>query len=115
MQATQKPSDMPATGAVSEIALSDARGYKITAVRDGSGKLKLISWDYSPVLDKINRAHDSGNQGEVASRIAATGVTGFFVVTAYRTGAGRLKLISWGVALNGAIEKLGDELDHLAS
>jgi hypothetical protein len=98
-------------GAVSEIALGGARGYLITAVRDGSGNLKLISWD-TDFQNKIIRVADSGNQGEAASRIAATGVTGFFLVTAHRTRAGRLKLISWGVDLNGAIRKRGDSGDQ---
>jgi len=99
-------------GAVSEIALGDARGHTITAVRDGSGNLKLISWDVDIARDKIIRLADSGDQGDDARGIAATGVTGFFLVTAHRTGANRLKLISWGVGLNGAITRLGDSGDQ---
>lgn len=69
----------------------------ISAVRTAAGNLKLIPWDVSSDGWKINRLEGqdvtTGEAG-TANSIAAV-VAGARIITAVRTGAGTLKLITW--------------------
>ena len=94
-------------GEVSEIASvrGSQSGRIITAVRSGSGALKLISWQ-AGASGPISRLADSGNQAGDATNIDIA--RGSRVVTSCRTASGDLKLISWDVAANGTITRRGD-------
>jgi len=95
-------------GGVSEIASGRGaqNGRIITAVRTGSGRLRLISWQ-AGAAGPISRLADSGNLAGDASSIDITRA-GSRMVTACRTASGDLKLISWNVASSGAISRRGD-------
>jgi hypothetical protein len=72
----------------------------ITAVRDGSGNLKLITWRISSDGKSITRLRDSGQEAGAVSLvdIALAGNKGF--ITAVRDSVGRLKLIGWHVDIS---------------
>jgi hypothetical protein len=108
-------------GKISEVALHGDYGVDgftyglVTAVRDGSQNLKLISWEVkksSP--NEIERVADA-SAGEI-SHVATTRVGGGGTsnlpqrhITAVRDGSGELKLIAWNVSLSsGIIEREGD-------
>lgn len=75
----------------------------VTAVRDGGGNLKLISWTEAGV-----RLNGLGASAGAVSRISAVRVGGSsLMVTAVRDGNGNLKVIAWSVAFNGQITRLG--------
>ncbi len=97
-------------GAVSAIAVTRVRNRTITAVRDGGGNLMLISWDDGLGTGPITRLDDSEGQAGAVSVIAVHPVPGSNadLVTAVRTGAGKLKLITWQVSLGGQLTRLGD-------
>jgi hypothetical protein len=99
-------------GEVSEIALTRGLAGTVTAVRTGSGKLKLISWDDGLGQGPIQRLADSGNQAGEATLITVQPVDPIGgeadLVTAVRTGAGKLKLIAWEAKQGGPIKRLGD-------
>ena len=59
-------------GEVSEVALALLGRRAITAVRSGSDRLLLISWDVPPGLGSITRTWDSGTTAGEASEIAIT-------------------------------------------
>jgi hypothetical protein len=103
-------------GDVSEIAMTRNLNRTVTAVRTAERTLKLISWNDGTTLNSITRLADSGNQAGAASLITIKPVGSFSsadLVTAYRTGANTLKLISWGLQSgNGALTRLGDSSDQ---
>ena len=86
------------------VRISDSR--VATAIRDGSGALKVIAWDVS--LASITRLSDSGIQAGEASlvRVALDGFGN--VATAVRDGVGRLKIIMWQITAGGSVIRLGD-------
>ncbi len=82
----------------------------VTVVRGGAGQLLLISWSAllgSKEPGTITRTGDSSSLAGKATDIDAV-QAGAFVVTACRTGAGNLLLISWSVAANGGITRAKD-------
>lgn len=100
-------------GAVSDIAAIRHRPplntsqQVLTAVRDGSGRLALITW----------RVNDDGTVARLNTALAGAASSidivrdvtlGGRYVTACRTGDGILKLISWNVDDDGAITRAGD-------
>jgi hypothetical protein len=99
-------------GEVSEIAMTRNLNRTVTAVRTGSGTLRLISWSDNSDLSNINRLKDSANQAGEATRIAIQPVgvaSEADLVTACRTGAGILRLISWNLqSSDGTLTRLGD-------
>lgn len=100
-------------GTVSEVALTIVGQRAVTAVRDGSGKLLLISWNCSSQLTSITRAGDSSaSHTGAADLIGITSAMTEFgqpvVVTALRNGSGNLELISWRLEANGTVTRLGD-------
>ena len=95
-------------GAVSAIAVTRVRNRTITAVRDGGGNLKLISWDDGLGTGPITRLHDSGVRRGRSAWSPCTLYPNADLVTAVRTGAGKLKLITWQVSLDGQFLRLGD-------
>lgn len=89
----------------------------VTALRNGSGNLELISWRIEP-NGNFTRLGDS-HAGGVGS-VAITSVGGNLIVTAVQTAHsvlhahGTLKVIAWQVSQNGAkISRIGDE-NHLS-
>jgi hypothetical protein len=85
----------------------------VTAVRNASGDLKLISWRISPDGTTFDRLDDSGTQAGKVSEIAIAGSEeGTRAVTAVRDGAGNLKLISWDIAQDGTITRLDDSANE---
>jgi hypothetical protein len=91
-------------GVVSEIAAAKfgASGV-VTAVRDGSGNLKLITWSVNSA-GAVSRLSDSvaGAASQIAIAVAR------FHVTVCRTSSGDHKLISWSISASGAIVRKGD-------
>ena len=75
-----------------------------TAVRDGGGNLKIITWRVSS-NGQVTRLKDA-SAGAV-SEISAVALGGR-LVTAVRDGGGNLKLIAWDVAANGGITRRDD-------
>ncbi len=73
----------------------------VTAVRDGGGNLKLISWN-----ENGTRLNGDGAQAGAVGNISAVRLgTSDQMVTAVRDGAVNLKVIVWRVAANGQIER----------
>ncbi len=105
-------------GAISLVSASIIGGLDrvVTAVRDGGGNLKLISWRV-PQSGAITRLGDSDQLAgaislvDIGPALGPLGTSG--VATAVRDGGGNLKLIYWGVSTNGAITRLADS-DQLA-
>jgi hypothetical protein len=100
-------------GFVAEITAARHRQHQIiNAVRTQAGTLKLIAWDVAPG-GAISRTGDSSNQAGAASFIAVSAnISGSRFVTACRTSAGRLKLISWDVNDAGTtVTRRGDSGD----
>ena len=96
-------------GAVSEIANARFGTHGVvSAVRTGSGTLKLISWDVN-AGGAISRLNDTGDAAGAASHIDIAAAK--FFVTVCRTGSGKQKLISWSVSNAGAIARKGDSGD----
>jgi hypothetical protein len=96
-------------GAVSAIRIARHLSQQVvTAVRDASGKLKLITWRV--LADgALMRTGDSGSQvGEVTDLDMARASR--FVV-ACRTAAGTLKLISFDIDDQGAVKRVKDSGD----
>jgi len=94
-------------GKATNIEINDLGFFSLTAVRTGSGNLKLINWRTGGT-DGVARLADSSNQAGEVSEIALTrGLAG--TVTAVRTGSGNLKLIAWDDGLGqGPIQRLTD-------
>ena len=66
-----RPSGSTATaGTVGEVALALVGRTAVTAVRSGSNRLLLISWNAAPGFTSITRRHDSGDMAGEASSIA---------------------------------------------
>ena len=100
-------------GAVSGIAITRNLNRTVTAVRNGSGNLELISWDDGSGQGNISRLADSGNQagtiGWFAIQSLSRADTVADLVTAVETGANRLKLITWNLdSGTGTLTRLGD-------
>jgi len=93
-------------GKVDEVALALMGRIAVTAVKDGSGHLFLISWSAPPLLASIKRLHDSGTQAGAASLIAVTPVTESMLVTACAAGNNDLLLIPWQIGTDGTITRL---------
>ncbi|HEX5705328.1 MAG TPA: hypothetical protein VFX97_19165 [Pyrinomonadaceae bacterium] len=76
-----------------------------TAVRDGSGNLKIITWrlGVTGVIARLQEA-SAGAVSEISAIAQGFNV----LVTAVRDGGGNLKLIGWTVAANGAITRTGE-------
>lgn len=102
-------------GFVAEIAAARHRQHQIiNAVRTQAGNLKLIAWDVASG-GAINRTGDSSTQAGAASSIAiAANISEpSQFVTACRTSAGKLKLISWDVNNSGTdLDREGDSGDQ---
>jgi hypothetical protein len=103
-------------GAVSDIAVTRNRDLTVTAVRDGSDDLLLISWNDATGAGDIARLRDTHGQAGTASLIQIApgpAKSAADLITAVRTGAGNLKLISWRLdAGTGTITRLGDSDDQ---
>ncbi|MBI2856955.1 MAG: hypothetical protein HYX95_01425 [Chloroflexi bacterium] len=82
-------------------------GLFTTAMRDGAGDLKLVTWSLS-ASGAITLLSDSGAQAGDASEISLSGLSDRGVVTAVRTGTGDLKLIAWALTQDGKVKRLDD-------
>jgi hypothetical protein len=101
-----------AAGAVTAISLATFyKGIAVTAVRDGSGNLKLIAWQVS----KDTQGQQAGGahvirKGDAAwgaiSKVAITAIDdligNYTAITAVRDGSDHLKIIAWKVASDGS-------------
>ncbi|MCW2513953.1 MAG: hypothetical protein JWR11_2995 [Mycobacterium sp.] len=76
----------------------------ITAVRNGSGDLELISWRLHPD-STVSRLHDSGGAAGDVDMVSVTALDDQNVITAVRNGSGDLELIGWHVDGNGAFDR----------
>jgi len=99
-------------GEVSELALANRSGRQlVTAVRTGSGRLRLITWQVN-TDGSVSRRGDSGTQAGTASHIDLARVSDSRFVAACRTGSGNLKLISWNINDAGTVSRTGDSGDQ---
>ena len=97
-------------GPVSAISIAKGVDVYVSAVRSGSGKLLLISWNVSS--NGIQRLADSGDLAGEADLIRivrpakSTPGNSELFVTACRSEAGTLLLITWQVAPDGTFQRL---------
>jgi hypothetical protein len=68
----------------------------LTALRNGSGNLELISWHTDPQDNVVTRGADSGTLAGTANEVALA-IIGRTAITAVRSGSNNLLLISWDV------------------
>ena len=101
------PRHSASAGAVDALALTSvAPNHVVTAVRDGSGNLKIIAWHVGSD-GSLTRRGDAEAGG--VSQVAVTDwPAGPGVVTAVRTASGTLKVIAWTVDSDGAVHRRGD-------
>jgi hypothetical protein len=87
-------------------AVAIGGGRLVTAVRDGSGNLKVIAWGIGPDGSSVERlgSASAGTGQEVAASFAGLGL----VATAVRTATGTLKVILWKVDEAGQVTRAGD-------
>lgn len=95
-----------------ELAMVLLGRIAITAIRSGSGILRLIHWDVPPGLTAVNRVWDTGSAAGEADLIAITALSDTLLVTACRNEAGNLLLISWRLEADGTISRLTPEGAH---
>jgi hypothetical protein len=100
-------------GSVSGIAMADATEANtprvVTAVRNGSDNLELISWNIAADGTTIRRLADIEAGTVNWIDMARFGANRF--VTAVKAGNGHLKLIAYDLAPNGAFTRTGDSGD----
>jgi hypothetical protein len=110
---TRAPGDSAGlAGEISEVALAVLGRRAVTAVRDGSGNLLMISWDTPPGLGSITRPHLEGTHAGEVSAIAMTTLGADMLITAVRNGSGNLELISWGLEFDATVGRLQDTSSH---
>ena len=80
----------------------------VTSCRTLSGTLWLISWAVSPTGTILRLGDSSGSPNVSISIAKIVCVTNGLFVTAIRTAAGNLQLISWQLNANGSIARLRD-------
>lgn len=99
--------DTASAGAIDALAVTRlAPEHFFTAVRDGSGDLKLIAWQVGSD-GSLTRRGDATASG--VSEVAMTDwPAGPGVVTAVRTVSGKLKVIAWAMASDGKLHRRGD-------
>jgi hypothetical protein len=97
-------------GAATSIAIArNATGSRyVSACRNGSGRLVLISWNVNGPGTSIGRLADSGTQAGTASLIRVVAIAENRFVTACRTSSGTLKLIGWRLNGDGSLTRLAD-------
>lgn len=99
-----------AAGVASDLAIA-AGSMFVTACRTQSGDLKLISWTIDNTGSAIIRRGDSGTAAGEATQIDIVSLSPSLFLTACRTGAGNLKLISWRLNGDGSFSRLRDSGD----
>jgi hypothetical protein len=94
-------------GAIGALALTRLTpDHVFTAVRDGSGNLKVIAWKVGSD-GSLTRQGDASAGG--VSQVAMTDwPAGPGVVTAVRTASGTLKVIAWALHSDGTVHRRGD-------
>lgn len=93
-------------GSFRAVAMHFVRSRRlITALRDASSELKLISWDLTPPEKIVRRGDIAAGH---ASQIAIAEPRSDIIVTALRDGDGNLRLISWRVESNGTFTRRAD-------
>ena len=93
-----------------EVALVLIGQRAVTAIRSGSGKLRLDSWDLSADLSSINWLQQTGTAAKEADLITATVLEPDLVVTAVHNASGKLLLIVWRLeSLDGTLARLNHE------
>jgi pimeloyl-ACP methyl ester carboxylesterase len=109
---TRKADSGTMAGKVQDVhAAVDGFGNVITAVKDSSKNLKLISWKIATQgSGNVTRLGDSGGQ---AGRTEGHGISkvGDHMVTAVRGNNARLKVIAWQTTSNGKIARVGASAD----
>ncbi|HSK03703.1 MAG TPA: hypothetical protein VK932_20765 [Kofleriaceae bacterium] len=96
-----------AAGVASDLAIAVGALY-VVACRTSDGKLKLISWEIDATGSAITRRGDSGGAAGEATLIDLVSLSPSLFVTACRTAAGDLKLISWRLNRDGSLTRLHD-------
>lgn len=99
------------SGQYAEVGFTNVQDVVVTAVRDGDGNLKLISWWVSKDTQQdITRKDDA--IAEAISKVAITRVSTPFhsdrLITSARLSDDTLKLTAWDVLSNGQITRQQD-------
>jgi hypothetical protein len=95
MAITINPLEEGAAGDATQVTLQAFEPTEVlTALKNGSGNLELISWYVD--TQGIERGADSGDQAGNIDEVSLT-ITGRQAITAVRNGSGDLELISWKV------------------
>jgi hypothetical protein len=122
-RAGDSSASVPHTGAADLIGITSAltefgQQILVTALRNGSGNLELISWRLE-ANGNLTRLGDSGSHAGGVNSVAVTSLGGNLIITAVQTkhsivhAHGTLKLIAWQISQDGAkITRIGDE-NHL--
>ena len=92
-------------GSISEVDIAQVRAGRVaTAVRDGSGDLKVIVWDIENIGTEIAR-RGSGSAGGVG-KIAVCSLGLNMLATAVSDAGNELKVILWRVEEDGDVTRL---------
>ena len=85
----------------------------VTAVRDGEGNLRLISWGIDYFEGTITRLHDAVAGG--IQDLAVESLSNSLMTTAVRNAEGNLQIILWEIGSNGTISRRSDVIHQRAS
>jgi hypothetical protein len=92
-------------GEVTAIAITPLRAdLLVTAVRNGSDNLELISWRLQSD-GTVSRLHDSGEQAGTVTTVTITALDDDNLITAVRNGSNELELIGWAVDAAGGLTR----------
>jgi hypothetical protein len=94
-------------GSIDDVHLVRIGFRRLVSVTVRDNQMKLIPWEVSPDGNKIVRLQGSAEAGPV-TQVAALHTGLGNVLTAVRDSDGNLKLITWKVHADGAIERLHD-------
>ena len=97
-QNSENQTEQTHAGAISEISIAVSGSRIVTAMRDGGGNLKLITWDIG--TDGSISRRGTAAAGAI-SKISIARVDSSRVVTAMRDGGGNLRLITWDIGIDG--------------
>ena len=92
-----------------EVALVVRGQQAVTAIRSGTGILRLDSWNIAADLSSIDWVHETGTAAGGSDLITATLLEPDLVVTAVRNLSDNLLLIVWRIEPDGTLSRLNHE------
>ena len=96
-------------GAVSTVSIAQLKNdWVVTAARNGSGDLEVMTWQNSPPSAVCCSVTNTGSAtGAAINNVAIADLDSSHVVTAANTTAGTLRVSVWNVSSTGAITRQG--------